>query len=59
MNTLIEHQGQHSTIQLTRLKNKSFIVITITKGSIQNSFFNKYEEKEAREFFELLKNINY
>lgn len=59
MNTLIEYQGQHSTIQLTRLKNKSFIVVTITRGNIQNNFFNKYEEKEAREFFELLKNINY
>ena len=59
MNIILEHQGPNSSLQLVKLNNKSFCLYVATRADIKHSFFNKHEEKEAREFFELLKNINY
>jgi hypothetical protein len=59
MDIIMEYQGSNSSLQLVRLKNKSFCMYIATRADIKHSFFTKYEEKEAREFFELLKNINY
>lgn len=51
MKTIKMHYSPNKYIKLIKLKNKSFCVYIEVHEEKKQHFFNKYEEKEAKEFF--------
>ena len=57
--TIKIHYGNNSSTKLIKLPSGMFIVKTKTEYKETANTFEKHQEKDARELFDLLTNINY